>query len=109
MEPTRLVIVEDEPLFRELLMRTLSAEQGLEIVGTADSGEAAVRIAGDMQPDVVLMDIELSGQIDGVEAAVQIKRARPQTGIVILSVHSDRRYVTSLPLDETKGWAYLLK
>jgi DNA-binding NarL/FixJ family response regulator len=47
--------------------------------------------------------------LDGIEAAVQIKKERPQTGIVILSVHSDRRYITSLPLEEYQGWAYLLK
>ena len=57
----------------------------------------------------VLMDIELPGELDGVEAALRIKRDRPQTGIVILSAHSDRRYVTSLPLGESPGWSYLLK
>jgi DNA-binding NarL/FixJ family response regulator len=106
---TKLLIVEDEPLFRELLAHTLSNQAGLEIIGAAEDGETALRIAGDKRPDVVLMDIELAGKMDGIEAALRIKRERPQTGIVILSVHSDRRYITSLPLDETRGWAYLLK
>ena len=47
--------------------------------------------------------------MDGIEAALKIKEARPETGIVILSAHNDRRYVTSLPLSESPGWAYLLK
>jgi len=55
------------------------------------------------------MDIELSGDLDGIEAALQIKKKTPHIGIVILSVHEDRRYVTSLPLENSGGWAYLLK
>ena len=109
METTRIIIVEDEALFRELLRRTLSSEPGLEVVGEAEDGETAVCLANKLSPDVVLMDIELSGELDGIEAALQIKGARPNTGIVILSVHKDRRYVTSLPLERSGGWAYLLK
>ena len=109
METTRVVIVEDEALFRELLRRTLSAEPGLEVVGVAEDGETAIRLAGEAKPDVVLMDIELPGELDGIEAALRIKEERPQTGIVILSAHSDRRYVMSLPLEHSHGWAYLLK
>jgi len=109
METTRIIIVEDEALFRELLRRTLSSELGLEVVGEAEDGETAVHLADKMNPDVALMDIELAGELDGIEAALQIKKVRPQTGIVILSVHNDRRYVTSLPLEDSRGWAYLLK
>ncbi|TET74190.1 MAG: response regulator transcription factor [Dehalococcoidia bacterium] len=109
METTRVIIVDDEALFRELLSRTLSAEPGLEGVGVAEDGETAIRRAIDERPDVVLMDIELPGELDGIEAALQIKKERPETGVVILSVHSERRYVTSLPLEDIQGWAYLLK
>ena len=109
MEKTRLVVVDDEALFREMLVRTLSAEPGLEVVGVAGDGETAVNLAREKRPDVVLMDIELSGEMDGITAALEIKREMPQTGVVILSVHSERRYVTSLPLDEIQGWGYLLK
>ena len=109
METMRVVIVEDEPLFRELLHHTLSAEPGLEVVGVAEEGEMAIRLAKEARPDVVLMDIELPGELDGIEAALQIKKESPQTGIVILSAHGDRRYVTSLPLGDSQGWAYLLK
>lgn len=105
----RIIVVEDQALFRELLCRTLSAEPGLEIIGEAGDGETALRIAREMNPDVVIMDIELSGEMDGIEAGLQIKKENAEVGIVILSVHGDRRYVTSLPLDDLKGWAYLLK
>ncbi len=109
METTRVLIVEDEALFRELLRRTLSAESGIEVVGVAADGETAVRLAGETLPDAVLMDIELPGEMDGIEAALRIKEERPQTGIVILSAHKDRRYITSVPLGEKPGWSYLLK
>ena len=109
MQTTRLIVVDDEPLFRELLCRTLSEEQGLQVVGVAGDGETAIRLAKQEKPDVVIMDIELPGKLDGIEAALQIKKERAQTGIVILSVHSERRYVTSLPLETIQGWAYLLK
>lgn len=108
-ERTRVTITDDEPLFRELLLHALSAEPGIEVVGTADDGEKSVQLARETSPDVVLMDIELPGELDGIEAALRIKKERPQTGVVILSVHRDRRYVTSLPLEDSQGWAYLLK
>jgi DNA-binding NarL/FixJ family response regulator len=107
MEKKRVLIVEDVRLFSDLLARTLS--EYLDIVGTARDGTTAIKLAEEHQPDAVLMDIELEGQMDGIEAAVRIKEARPSTGIVILSSHNDRRYVTSLPLGEMPGWAYLLK
>src|SRR4030042_4667029 len=109
MKTTRLIVVDDEALFRELLCRTLSAEPGLEVVGVAGDGETAVRLARQEKPDVVIMDIEMPGKLDGIEAALPIKKERPQTGIVILSAHSERRYITSLPLEDIQGWAYLLK
>lgn len=106
---TKLLIVEDEALFRELLTNALSAHPEYEVAGVTQDGETAIELAKEINPDVVLMDIELAGKIDGIEAAIQIKKENPKTGIVILSSHSDRRYVTSLPLDSSRGWAYLLK
>jgi len=103
------MMVEDEPLFRDLLTRTLTNEPGLQVVGIAEDGEAAIKLFKEVSPDVVLMDIELPGEIDGIDAALKIKEESPLTGIVILSVHSDRRYVASLPLENGRGWAYLLK
>lgn len=109
MQAIRVLIVEDEALFRELLRRTLASEPGLEVVGVAEDGETAVRVARDLKPDAVLMDIELPGEMDGIEAALRIKKERPETGMVILSAHKDRRYLTSIPLAESPGWSYLLK
>ena len=108
-ERIRIAVIEDEALFREMLVGALSREARLEVVGTADNAEKAIALARAAKPDVMLMDIELAGEMDGIEAALEIKRARPEIGIVILSSHDDPRYVTSLPLGESAGWAYLLK
>ena len=109
MKTARVLIVEDETLFSDLLHRTLSVEAGLEVVGVVGEGVAAIEAVATLDPDVVLMDIELPGELDGIEAALQIKEATPEIGMVILSAHKDRRYVTSLPLDTSVGWSYLLK
>ncbi len=80
----RLIVADDEALFRELLCRTLSAEAGLEVVGVVGDGESAVRLARQEKPDVVIMDIEMPGKLDGIEAALKIKKERPQSGIVMI-------------------------
>jgi len=109
MKKTRILVTDDEDLLRELLRHTLSGQPDLEVIATATDGETAVDLAEKEKPDVVLMDIELAGEMDGIEAALKIKKNRPETGIVILSAHSERRYITSLPIEEIPGWAYLLK
>ena len=105
----RVLIVEDEQLFADLLKRTLSNEPGLEVVDVAHDARSALEMDRAYEPDAVLMDIELPGGMDGIAAAIQIKQARPETGVVILSAHSDRRYITCLPLEQSSGWGYLLK
>jgi len=109
VDETKILIVEDEPLFRELLSHALSEASGMEVIAQTGDASTAVRLATEMEIDVVIMDIELGGDMNGIDAALQIKGSRPGTGIVILSVHNDRRYVTTLPLESTPGWAYLLK
>ncbi len=109
MKKTKLLVVEDEALFSELLKNNLSAEPDLEVVGVARDGASAIALARKTKPDALVVDIELEGDLDGIEAAVKIKEERPEVGVVILSSHRDRRYVTSLPLENSSGWAYLLK
>ena len=109
MEATKVLIVEDQLFFQEMLERSLSTEAGIQVVGVTDDGELAVHLAEALEPDAVLMDIELQGEMDGIDAALNIKKHRPKTGIVILSAHRDRRFVSSLPIYENPGWAYLLK
>ena len=109
VEKIRVLVIEDEALFREVLVDALSQKADLEIVDTTDDAEKAIALARQTKPNVIVMDIELSSKMDGIDAALAIKRENPEIGIVILSAHDDPRYVTSLPLGESTGWAYLLK
>ena len=99
LETVGVLIVDDQVFFTQMLQSALEDEVGIEVVGVAHDGDTAIRLAREKAPDAVLMDIELAGAVNGIEAGKRIKRERPQTGIVILSLHSDRRYVTSLPLN----------
>ena len=72
----RVLLVEDEEIILADLSRTLE-KQGYEIAGTALSGSEAVLVAASVQPDVVLMDVQLQGRMDGLEAARQIRQTRP--------------------------------
>ena len=105
----RLLIVEDNLIFRDLLHRELASQQALEVIGAVVDGESAIQISQELSPDVVLMDIELRGDLTGIEAAREIKTNRPQTGIVVLSSHKDKEYVASVPFEQGSGWSYLLK
>jgi len=109
VDTLRLLVVEDESLFRNLLVQTFEDEPGLEVIGEADNGQKAIDLAAHHHPDVVLMDIEMPGQYDGIDAGIEIRKARPETGIVLLSSHRDRRFFMSIPAEQQSGWSYLLK
>lgn len=109
MDTTRVLVVDDQEFFTEMLTTTLSSKTDIEVVGVAHDGPSAVRLALKYLPDAVLMDIELGGSMNGIEAASAIKDALPDTGIVILSMHNDRRYVTNLLQRDSPSWSYLLK
>jgi len=101
---TKVVIVEDEPLFREMLRVQLSADPELEVIGETDNGEAAVEMARELTPEVMLMDIELGQGMTGIEAGYAIKSERPSTGIVLLSNHKAKQFIVT-----SGGWSYLIK
>ena len=109
MGTTKILLVEDQPFFRDLLVRIIQTEPDFELIGSAADGETAVDLAKKSSPDVVIMDIELSGEMNGVEAGRDIKEHKPDTAIVLLSAHMERGYLTSLPSRHSSGWAYLLK
>jgi len=109
MSPTRVLLVEDEPFFVELLKNTIQADPEFELIGSSADGETAVELARKTSPDVVIMDIELAGEMNGVAAGLKIKEHKPDTAIVLLSAHMERGYLTSLSSRYRSGWAYLLK
>ncbi len=107
-QPARVIIVEDDPLFSDLLRLSLS-HGGFQIERVVSDGAEAVELAKSLEIDAVLLDIELEGEMDGIDAAVRIREHKPDIGIVILSAHGEARYVKRIPFAESSGWAYLLK
>ena len=86
----RVLLVDDHPVVRQGLRALLSTQAGIEVVGEADDGEAAVAAAERLSPDVVLMDVVMPG-MDGVEALRRIGERRPQTRVVMLTSYADER------------------
>ena len=91
-------------------MRVLE-EAGLEVVGVAADAEDLVRKAGAHHPDVVITDIQMPPDLtdDGLRAAQQIRSARPEVGVVVLSQFLEDRYALDLVGDRAEGVGYLLK
>ena len=104
MSATRVVIIEDEPLFRQLLKAQLSSDPEIEVVGEGASGEEAIELAEALTPEVMLMDIEMGDGITGIQAGHTIKSRRPTMGIVLLSNHKSKQFIVN-----SGGWSYLLK
>jgi DNA-binding NarL/FixJ family response regulator len=103
------MIVEDEGLFRDMLKISLGAVANMEIVDAVSDGISAIDGANRLYPDVILMDIELGGDPNGIDAGRAIKLDHPDMGIVILSSHRERQYLNRIAAEESSGWSYLLK
>ena len=87
-DPIRVLIADDHALFRRGLEMVLQGEAGLELVGQASDGQEAVQLAGEVVPDVVLMDIRMP-KITGIEAARQMKEVAPSAKIVMLTISDE--------------------
>jgi DNA-binding NarL/FixJ family response regulator len=108
--PTINVLVcDNESLFRAILVDALDKQPTINVVGAAASGIEAIEITKDTKPDVVLMDIELGEGPNGIVVASDIKKAFPDTGIVVLSAHRDKEFLSSFLEEGTAGWSFLLK
>lgn len=105
MEPPSVLVIEDEYITSTDIENTLAAS-GFAVAGTAGSGPDAIRLAGELKPDIVLMDITLDGPMNGIEAARRI-RERDNIPVVFLTAHSDDATVGSATSSEPFG--YLVK
>jgi DNA-binding NarL/FixJ family response regulator len=88
MDPLRLLIADDHPLFRHGLAGALESEADIEVVGEATTGDEAISFAACLQPDVVLMDIQMPGS-NGIEATRAIVGSSPQIRVLILTMFED--------------------
>jgi len=104
-----LVVVEDEPLFRDLLISALESTGEFTVEAFFNSAESAFDQILEIKPDVAVLDINLAGPMNGVQLGVQVRRAAPTVGIMLLSSLADPTVLASLPADVSSGWSYLLK
>lgn len=106
MDKIRVLIADDHAVVREGTRRILDAEEDVEVVGEAEDGQTAVKLAVRLKPDVAIVDIAMP-QLDGVEATRLIKSLCPGVAVLILSAYDDDQFVFSLL--EAGAAGYLLK
>jgi two-component system, NarL family, response regulator NreC len=102
----RVLIADDHGVVRKGLRFLLSQDADIEVVGEAEDGREAVRVAAETDPHVVILDIAMP-QLNGLDAAAQISKQHPRTGVILLSMHSDEEFVVRALTAGAKG--YLLK
>ena len=108
--PVRVVVAEDDVLMREGIVRLL-VEAGFEVVAQAGDADALLRKALAHKPDVVVADVQMppGGGDDGLRAALELRRQRPETGVLVLSQFYEEQYALELIGDRPEGVGYLLK
>jgi DNA-binding NarL/FixJ family response regulator len=104
--PIRVVVADDHPVFRSGLRTLVQESPLLEYVGEAADGQQAIALCEQQQPDVILMDIRMPG-ISGIDATRQIVAARPDTGVLVLTMLEDDTSVFAAMRAGARG--YILK
>jgi DNA-binding NarL/FixJ family response regulator len=105
-EPIRILIVDDQAVVRQGVRAYLSSLPDLDIVAEAGSGESAIKLAMEHQPDVALVDLVMPG-MGGVETTRQIQATCPRTKIVVLTCHFQDQHI--FPALQAGAISYLLK
>src|SRR5512135_405548 len=106
MDKTRILIADDHVLFRDGLRSLIRSLSDVEVVGEASNGEQAIALAATLQPDVILMDIQMPG-MNGIEATRQILHASPHIGIIVVTMFEDNDSVVAAMRAGARG--YILK
>jgi DNA-binding NarL/FixJ family response regulator len=105
-EPIRVLLADDHPMFREGLAVAHGALPGVEVVAEASSGEEAIGLAAQLQPDVVVMDVNMPG-VNGIEATRRIVAESPHIGVLVLTMFDEDESVFQAMRAGARG--YLLK
>jgi DNA-binding NarL/FixJ family response regulator len=106
VDPVRTLIADDHPIFRGGLRTLLAADELVEVVGEAVNGSEAVAMAEELQPDVVVMDLQMP-ELNGIEATRQIVSRSPHVGVLVLTMFEDDDSVFAAMRAGARG--YLLK
>ena len=106
MKKIGILIADDHGIVRKGLRLQLEQNENFEVLGEAADGREAVRMAEELMPDVVIMDIAMPN-LNGIQATTQLVKKNPQIGVIILSMYSDETYLTRTLAAGAKG--YLLK
>jgi DNA-binding NarL/FixJ family response regulator len=106
LKKIRILIADDHGIVRKGLRLQLEQHSDFEVVGEATEGREAVRMAEELAPDVVIMDIAMPN-LNGIQATTQLVKKNPQIGVIILSMYSDETYLMRTLAAGAKG--YLLK
>lgn len=106
MKAITILLAEDHVVVRESIRQSLEREPNFRVVGEANDGEAAVEMAKQLKPDVIIMDISMP-KLNGIEATKQIKASRPSAVVLILTAYDFEQYI--FPLLSAGAAGYLLK
>lgn len=104
--PIRVMIVDDQLLMRDGLASLLDIQPGIDVVGTAENGQKAIAMVGELQPDVILMDVRMP-VMDGIEATTEIHQQFPDIKILMLTTFDDEVYVNGAL--QAGSFGYILK
>jgi len=102
----KIILADDHKIVRQGLRTLLEQESDIEVIGEADDGRMAVRLARELSPQVIIMDVGMP-DLNGIEATRQVQAESPGVKVIALSMHSDRRFVMNMLKAGASG--YLLK
>jgi len=91
----KIIVADDHPLLRQALRNVLEEQPDFEIIAEASDGEEVVKLANQLNPDIIIMDISMPN-LNGLEATKQIKACHSQIAILVLTIHSDSEHILSI-------------
>src|SRR5512146_2303085 len=105
--PITVLLVDDHKIVRQGVRAYLHSLSDITVVAEAASGAAALSAVEEHQPDVVLMDLEMPGELDGIAATREVRKIRPETQVIVVTSHHQDEYI--FPAVRAGAVSYLLK